>query len=348
MAGTPSTMLELGTVAPDFSLPDTSGSLVSRQDFQDAPGFLVVFMCNHCPYVHHIREALSKFAREYQPKGLAMVGINANDVDNYSDDSPDKMVEEVANFDYIFPYLLDETQKVAKAYRAACTPDFFLFDNNHKLVYRGQFDDSRPKNGIQVTGRDLRAAVDALLSGQSIDPDQKASIGCNIKWKLGNEPNYFRSIRLKPHVEKVSEAEIDASRDWGLGSDEKAPDETLPAQGKASPVVLEDEQLEKIGEHVCAHMDNWLSDWSDEKNAEKPPTAHEVELWERMVRVEKELRRQQQLTKQGFDLMDKRSEAMDKHLDALNQRIQRSTTLSLGTIVGVGLLVIVVLKVLSV
>nr|VFJ95916.1 MAG: Peroxiredoxin [Candidatus Kentron sp. LFY]VFK18847.1 MAG: Peroxiredoxin [Candidatus Kentron sp. LFY] len=191
--GTPSTMLEIGTTAPDFSLPDlgADGRSVSRQDFRDAAGLLVIFMCNHCPYVHHVRKALMDFAREYRPKGLAIVAINANDVANYPDDSPDKMAEEVRNFGYTFPYLFDETQEVAKAYRAACTPDFFLFDKAGKLVYRGQFDDSRPKNDLPVTGRDLRAAADALLSGKTIDPNQKASLGCNIKWKPGNEPDYF-------------------------------------------------------------------------------------------------------------------------------------------------------------
>nr|VFK13281.1 MAG: AhpC/TSA family protein [Candidatus Kentron sp. LPFa]VFK24290.1 MAG: AhpC/TSA family protein [Candidatus Kentron sp. LPFa] len=191
--GTPSTMLELGAIAPDFSLPDfgANGKLVSIQDFREATGLLVIFMCNHCPYVHHIRKTLVDFAREYQPKGLAIVGINANDVANYPMDSPDKMAEEVVNFGYTFPYLFDKTQEVAKAYRAACTPDLFLFDKAKRLVYRGQFDDSRPKNDIPVTGRDLRAAADALLSGLRIDPNQKASLGCNIKWKPGNEPDYF-------------------------------------------------------------------------------------------------------------------------------------------------------------
>jgi len=191
MVGVVSTMLELGTVAPDFSLSDTNGKLVSRQDFQGARGLLVLFICNHCPYVHHIREALVAFAKEYQPKGLAMVAINANDVANYPDDSPEKMAEEVAKFGYTFPYLFDETQQVAKAYCAACTPDFFLFDKDHRLVYRGQFDDSRPKNSLPVTGQDLRTAVEALLSGQTIDSSQKPSLGCNIKWKAGNEPDYF-------------------------------------------------------------------------------------------------------------------------------------------------------------
>ena len=186
-------MLELGASAPDFSLPDfgAKGKSVSIQDFRGSKGLLVIFLCNHCPYVHHVRGALVDFAREYQPRGLVIVGINANDVANHPDDSPDKMAEEVAKFGYTFPYLFDETQEVAKAYRAACTPDFFLFDKARKLVYRGQFDDSRPKNDLPVTGRDLRAAADALLSGGSIDPDQKASLGCNIKWKAGNEPDYF-------------------------------------------------------------------------------------------------------------------------------------------------------------
>ncbi|HHM04269.1 MAG TPA: thioredoxin family protein [Gammaproteobacteria bacterium] len=191
MARTPSTMLELGTPAPQFRLPDTDGTWVSRDDFKDARGLLVVFMCNHCPYVLHIREALADFAREYQARGLAMVGINANDVERYPDDSPEKMAQEKARAGYSFPYLFDATQEVAKAYRAACTPDFFLFDESHKLVYRGQFDDARPGNDVPVTGRDLRAAAAALLAGQHIDTDQKPSLGCNIKWKPGQEPDYF-------------------------------------------------------------------------------------------------------------------------------------------------------------
>nr|VFJ77692.1 MAG: Peroxiredoxin [Candidatus Kentron sp. FM]VFK24807.1 MAG: Peroxiredoxin [Candidatus Kentron sp. FM] len=189
--GTPSTMLELGTKAPDFSLPDTNGQQVSLQDLQGTPGLLVIFLCNHCPYVHNIREKLIAFTKEYQSKGLSVVGINANDVTTHPDDSPEKMVEEVSKFGYTFPYLFDESQDVAKAYRAACTPDFFLFDSDRRLVYRGQFDDSRPKNDLPVTGDDLRAAVDALLAGQAIGTDQKASLGCNIKWKAGNEPDYF-------------------------------------------------------------------------------------------------------------------------------------------------------------
>ncbi|MGC1952563.1 MAG: thioredoxin family protein [Gammaproteobacteria bacterium] len=191
MARTPSTMVELGTPAPDFSLPDPAGTVVSLHDFDDSPALLVAFLCNHCPYVQHIRHGLAAFAREYQPKGLQVVGINANDVANYPDDSPEKMAEEVRNIGYTFPYLYDETQQVAKRYQAACTPDFFLFDKNRKLVYRGQFDDSRPRSDTPVTGRDLRAAVDAVLAGQAVPENQKASLGCNIKWKPGNEPDYF-------------------------------------------------------------------------------------------------------------------------------------------------------------
>lgn len=191
MALTPSTMLDLGTQAPDFCLPDPAGKLHRRDDFKTAKGLLVIFMCNHCPYVKHIRTALSSFAKEYQAKGLAIVGINSNDASKYPDDSPEKMAEELRAAGYTFTYLYDETQQIAQQYRAACTPDFFLFDQQQRLVYRGQFDDSRPKNEIPVTGHDLRAAVDALLSGKAISTDQKPSIGCNIKWKPGNEPDYF-------------------------------------------------------------------------------------------------------------------------------------------------------------
>ena len=191
MALTPSTMLPLGTTAPDFSLPDTNGKTVSLADLKDAPTLLVIFMCNHCPYVKHIRAGLAQLARDYQPKRVAIVGINSNDAMNYPEDSPARMKDEVKSAGYIFPYLYDETQAVAKAYRAACTPDIYLFDKNHKLVYRGQLDDSRPGNGIPVTGKDLRAALDAVLAGKPVPQNQKASIGCNIKWKAGNEPDYF-------------------------------------------------------------------------------------------------------------------------------------------------------------
>lgn len=191
MALTPSTMLPLGTPAPDFRLPDTTGRIVLLSDFKDCPALLVIFMCNHCPYVQHIRAGLAQLARDYVPRGVGIVGINSNDVERYPDDSPAKMAEEVKRAGYIFPYLFDETQEVAKAYRAACTPDFFLFDRDRRLVYRGQFDDSRPGNGIPVTGKDVRAALDALLAGKPVPTNQKPSMGCNIKWKPGNEPDYF-------------------------------------------------------------------------------------------------------------------------------------------------------------
>ena len=184
-------MLPLGTTAPDFKLPDTNGKIVSRADFKDKSALLVLFICNHCPYVKHIRIGLAQLARDYLPRGVAIVGINSNDVANYPEDSPARMKEEVKSAGYTFPYLYDESQAVAKAYRAACTPDIYLFDKHHKLVYRGQFDDSRPGNGIPVTGKDLRAALDAVIAIKPVPPDQKASIGCNIKWRSGNEPDYF-------------------------------------------------------------------------------------------------------------------------------------------------------------
>ncbi|TVR64662.1 MAG: thioredoxin family protein [Candidatus Competibacteraceae bacterium] len=191
MAQTPSTMLPLGTPAPDFRLPEpATGKTVSLSDFQDAPALLVMVICNHCPFVKHIRTELARFGRDYQAKRLAMVAISANDVANHPDDSPAKIAEEAQT--YPFPYLYDESQAVAQAYRAACTPDFFLFDAARKLVYRGQFDGSRPSNNVPVTGTDLRAAADAVLAGQPVSPEQKPSIGCNIKWKAGNEPDYYR------------------------------------------------------------------------------------------------------------------------------------------------------------
>ncbi len=192
MARTPSTMIDLGTEAPDFCLPESAtGKAVCRDDFKGKKGLLVMFISNHCPYVKHIADELARFGREYQEKGLGIVAINANDVANYPDDSPEKMVEEVRARGYTFPYLFDESQEVAKAYQAACTPDFFLFDGDFKLVYRGQFDDARPRNDEPVTGKDLRAAADALLAGEPIPEDQKPSLGCNIKWKPGNEPDYY-------------------------------------------------------------------------------------------------------------------------------------------------------------
>jgi peroxiredoxin len=192
MVRTPSTMATLGTAAPDFSLPDPrTGRTVSLGDFADAPALLVAFLSNHCPFVKHIADELGAFSREYAEKGLAIVGVCANDVANYPDDSPEKMAAEAAARGYAFPYLYDESQEVAKAYRAACTPDFFLYDGERKLVYRGQFDDSRPSLELPVTGADLRAACDAALAGQRPAEEQRPSIGCNIKWKAGNNPPWF-------------------------------------------------------------------------------------------------------------------------------------------------------------
>jgi peroxiredoxin len=191
MARTPSTMLPLGTSAPDFDLTDSvTGQQVRLADFVGQPALLVVFMCNHCPYVVLIRERLRDLVKSYQARGLAMVGISANDADAYPADSPENMAQEARNLGYTFPYLHDDSQRVAKAYQAACTPDFFLFDKQRRLVYRGQFDDARPGNGRPVTGADLEAAIGAVLGGTAPDPDQRPSLGCNIKWKPGNQPDY--------------------------------------------------------------------------------------------------------------------------------------------------------------
>jgi peroxiredoxin len=190
MALTASTMLPLGTAAPAFHLPDISGRLVFLADFKDAPALVVVFMCNHCPYVKHIRAGLAQFGRDVQPRAVAVVGISSNDVFSYPEDGPVKMAAEARAAGYTFPYLFDEAQTVAQAYHAACTPDFYLFDGQRRLLYRGQFDDSRPGNAVPVTGKDLRAAVDAVLAGRPVSPDQKPSLGCNIKWKAGNAPGY--------------------------------------------------------------------------------------------------------------------------------------------------------------
>lgn len=193
MVQTPSTMAPLGMEAPPFSLPEpATGRTVTPSDFDDAPGLLVVFLSNHCPFVKHVRHGLADFAREYGEKGLAVVGIGSNDAGRYAVDGPDGIAREVETIGYTFPYLFDESQEVAKRYAAACTPDFFLFDGEQRLVYRGQFDGSRPSNDVPVTGEDLRAAADAVLAGEKPDPeDQRASVGCNIKWKPGNEPAYF-------------------------------------------------------------------------------------------------------------------------------------------------------------
>jgi len=193
MVMTPSTMLPLGTVAPDFSLPDPQGRTVALADFAGAPGLLVMFLCNHCPFVQHIRTELARFASEFAARGLAIVGINSNDTVSHPEDGPENMAVEAQRFGYRFPYLVDASQQVAKAYRAACTPDFFLFDRNGRLVYRGQFDGSRPGNDEPVTGADLRAAAAAVLAGRQAPAEQKPSVGCNIKWRPGNAPDYFRA-----------------------------------------------------------------------------------------------------------------------------------------------------------
>ena len=190
MARTPSTMLSLGTPAPDFRLPDFDGRVHALGDFRESPALLVAFFCSHCPFVRHLRAEFAAFAREFAPRGLAIVAINANDIEAYPQDGPDAMRQEAVELGYVFPYLLDESQAVAKAYRAACTPDFFLFDADRRLAYRGQFDDSRPGNGRPVTGADLRAAVEATLAGGAPGPEQFPSLGCNIKWRKGAEPDY--------------------------------------------------------------------------------------------------------------------------------------------------------------
>jgi thiol-disulfide isomerase/thioredoxin len=183
MVLTPSTNRELGIVAPNFALPDFDGRIVALGDFPDAKALLVVFWSNHCPFVKHIKAAFAELVREYQRKGLAVVAINANDTDAYPEDRPERMKADAEEFGFTFDYVLDETQNVARAYDAACTPDFFLFNGDRKLVYHGQFDSSRPRNGIPITGADLRAAVDAALEGKAVVGKQTPSIGCNIKWR---------------------------------------------------------------------------------------------------------------------------------------------------------------------
>ena len=195
MVKTASTMLPLGTSAPEFSLTNVlTGKTTSLPEFADRAGLLVMFICNHCPFVKHLQPALAGFAREYQPRGLGIVAISSNDVASHPDDGPDQMKAEGLAAGYTFPYLYDASQEVAKAYQAACTPDFFLFDRHQALVYRGQFDASRPGNGKPVTGADLRAACDLVLAGQPVPTAQRPSIGCNIKWRAGNAPGYFTSV----------------------------------------------------------------------------------------------------------------------------------------------------------
>jgi thiol-disulfide isomerase/thioredoxin len=192
MVRVPSTMVPLGTPAPEFALPEpATGRWVALSDFGDAPALLVAFLSNHCPFVKHVAPELARFGRDYRAKGLAIVAINSNDVATYPDDSPAKMVEEVGSRGYGFPYLFDESQEVAKEFGAACTPDFFLYDRSHRLVYRGQFDASRPSLDVPVTGADLRAACDAVLAGRTPSQNQLPSVGCNIKWKAGNAPPWF-------------------------------------------------------------------------------------------------------------------------------------------------------------
>jgi peroxiredoxin len=194
MVLTPSSMLlPLGSGVPEFSLPDFDGRIVSSTDYTGVPALLVAFICQHCPFVTHIRHGFSRFAAEYKERGLSIVAINSNDIEAFPEDGPDGMRDEARTAGYTFPYLFDESQAVAKRFRAACTPDLFLFDREGKLVYRGQFDDSRPRTArpLPVTGKDIRAAADAVLAGHAPSSDQRSSIGCNIKWKPGNAPDYF-------------------------------------------------------------------------------------------------------------------------------------------------------------
>ncbi|NEO99423.1 MAG: thioredoxin family protein [Symploca sp. SIO2E9] len=192
MARTASTMLPLGTKAPDFHLPDVvSGKTIALDNFASKRGLLVMFICRHCPFVKHVQQELAQIGKDYADKDLGIVAISANDAANYPNDAPDSLQEMAQQLGFTFPLCYDQTQEITKAYTAACTPDFFLFDEKQQLVYRGQLDDSRPSNELPVTGKDLRAALDAVLSGEAINPEQKPSIGCNIKWKPGNEPAYF-------------------------------------------------------------------------------------------------------------------------------------------------------------
>ena len=191
MARTPSQMLPLGTLAPGFSLPDADGRTHTLDDAEGSRGFLVMFICNHCPFVKHLADELARLGHDYQEKGVAIFAINSNDIESHPADGPEKMKEEAAHRGYTFPYLVDADQSVAKAYEAACTPDFYLFDAERRLVYRGQLDGSRPDNGVPVDGADLRRALDAVLAGEPVSQEQVPSLGCNIKWKPGNEPAYF-------------------------------------------------------------------------------------------------------------------------------------------------------------
>ncbi|HUF95955.1 MAG TPA: thioredoxin family protein [Acidimicrobiia bacterium] len=189
-----STMMPLGTKAPDFELTDTvSGRTVSMTDFADKPSLLVMFICNHCPYVKHVRAELARLGKDYENSDLGIVAISSNDVQEYPSDSPEEMRAEAEKYGYVFPYLYDEDQSVAAAYTAMCTPDFFLFDSNRSLVYRGRLDGSRPNTGVPVTGEDLRTAIEATLAGEPVPEEQYPSMGCSIKWKTGKTPAYFVS-----------------------------------------------------------------------------------------------------------------------------------------------------------
>jgi len=191
MPETPSTMLDLGTPLPSFSLPDFNGKVVSDADFKGSKALLVAFICEHCPFVRHVRSEFARFAKEYEAKGLKVVAIMSNSIEEFPQDGPEGMKKEAQEAGYVFPYLFDKDQNVAKLFKAACTPDLFLFDSNRRLVYRGQFDGSRPKNNVAVNGADLRAAADAVLAGTAPSETQRPSMGCNIKWYPGNEPAYF-------------------------------------------------------------------------------------------------------------------------------------------------------------
>ena len=191
MPETPSTMLDLGTPLPSFSLPDFNGKVVSDADVKGSKALLVAFICEHCPFVRHVRSEFARFAKEYEAKGLKVVAIMSNSIEEFPQDGPEGMKKEAQEAGYVFPYLFDKDQSVAKAFKAACTPDLFLFDSNRRLAYRGQFDGSRPKNNVTVNGADLRAAADAVLAGKAPAEQQRPSMGCNIKWYPGNEPAYF-------------------------------------------------------------------------------------------------------------------------------------------------------------
>ena len=190
-------MLPLGTNAPDFRLPNIDGSMVSLSGVETGKGLVVMFLCNHCPFVKHVAPELVRLANDYTARGIHFVAISSNDIAQYPDDAPERMKQEAAEQGYAFPYLYDESQEVAQAYRAACTPDFFVFDANRRLVYRGQIDDSRPGNGKPLNGADMRRALDQVLSGKDVPAEQRPSIGCNIKWKRGKEPGYFNPAGIQ-------------------------------------------------------------------------------------------------------------------------------------------------------